>query len=136
MRYCPSDNVIHWDEDFATDLSTDPFTGDMSVGYLFSNAYADAIQTALRSSTSGEQRALFADCLTGAWVASIVPPIPADRENQLVLSAGDLDEAIVTAIATADEQRRHRRERQRVREDRRVPHRRAGRPQRVPRRGA
>jgi hypothetical protein len=36
-------------------------------------------------------------------VAHIVPPIPKDRDNRLELSAGDLDEAIVTAIATADE---------------------------------
>ncbi|MFM2077607.1 MAG: hypothetical protein RJA49_1497, partial [Actinomycetota bacterium] len=84
-------------------LSTDPLTGDMSVGYLLSNAYSDAIQHALHRAAGGEPRALFSDCLTGAWVASIVPPIPDDREDQLKLSAGDLDEAIVTAIASADE---------------------------------
>src|SRR5207342_2484458 len=95
--YCAGDNVIYWDEDFATGLSSDPFTGDMSVGYLFANAYSDAIQTALRSHDLGEPRALLDDCLTGAWVGSIVPPIPESRVNQLVLSAGDLDEAVVTA---------------------------------------
>lgn len=103
VRFCADDNVIHWDQDFASGLSVDPLTGDMSVGYLFSNAYADAVQTAINSQATGEPRALFDDCLTGAWVAHIVPPIPADRENKLELSAGDLDEAIVTAIATADE---------------------------------
>ena len=102
VRYCPDDNVVYWDHDFASSLSLDPLTGDMSVGYLFSNAYGDAVQRALAETASGEARALDADCLTGAWVAYIVPPIPATRPDQLVLSAGDLDEAIVAAIATAD----------------------------------
>ena len=74
----------------------------MSVGYLFSNAFSDAIQTALRSQKTGEPRALFNDCLTGAWVAYIVPPIPETREDTLQLSAGDLDEAVITAIARSD----------------------------------
>lgn len=102
VLYCPADNVIYWDVDYATELSQQQLTGDMSVGYLFSNAYSDAIQTALRSDKAGEPRVLFNDCLTGAWVAFIVPPIPETREDQLVLSAGDLDEAIITAIARSD----------------------------------
>jgi predicted metalloprotease len=81
-------------------MSTDPLTGDMSVGYLFSDAYSDAIQTALRSTRTGEPRALLNDCLTGAWVASTINP---PEDAVLILSAGDLDEAIVTAIARADE---------------------------------
>ena len=42
------------------------------------------------------------DCLTGAWAKDIVPPVPTDRKDQTVLSAGDLDEAIVTAIQHSD----------------------------------
>lgn len=103
VLYCPTDNVIYWDQDYALELSQQQLTGDMSVGYLFSNAYSDAIQTALLSQRTGEPRALFNDCLTGAWVAFIVPPIPEDREDTLILSAGDLDEAIITAIAVSDE---------------------------------
>ncbi len=101
--FCAADNVIYWDEDFALELSQDPLTGDMSVGYLFSNAYSEAIQVALRSQTQGEPRALFNDCLTGAWVAFIIPPIPEERENSLQLSAGDLDEAVIIAIARSDQ---------------------------------
>jgi len=100
--FCPATNVIHWDEDYASGLSLDPLTGDMSVGYLFSNAYSEAIQNALGSRTEGEPRALFNDCLTGAWVGFIVPPIPQARENTLQLSAGDLDEAVIIAIARSD----------------------------------
>ena len=98
--FCPSDNTIYWDQDSMLSLSLDPLTGDMSVGYLFSNAYSDAIQTALNSQRLSEPRALFNDCLTGAWVASIVPPAP--EESPVFLSAGDLDEAIITAIGRSD----------------------------------
>jgi len=100
--FCPDDNVIYWDQDFALELSTQALTGDLSVGYLFSNAYSDAVQTALRSKREAEPRALFNDCLTGAWVAYLIPPIPADRVDTLQLSAGDLDEAIITAIGRSD----------------------------------
>ena len=54
--FCAADNTIYWDEDYALELSQDLITGDMSVGYLLSNAYSDAIQTALRSRRTGEQR--------------------------------------------------------------------------------
>ncbi len=105
--FCPGDNTIYWDQDVMYNLSIDPFTGDMSVGYLFSNAYSEAVQSALASSRTGETRALFDDCLTGAWVAYIVPDatgqLPNDgRTDTLLLSAGDLDEAIVTAIGRSD----------------------------------
>ncbi|MEQ1701390.1 MAG: neutral zinc metallopeptidase [Ilumatobacteraceae bacterium] len=103
VLYCPTDNVIYWDQDYALELSVQATTGDMSVGYLFSNAYSEAIQTALNSGRTGEPRALFNDCLTGAWVRFIVPPIPQDRTNTLELSAGDLDEAVITAVARSDE---------------------------------
>lgn len=98
--YCAADNTIYWDQDYALQLSQDQFTGDLSVGYLFSNAYSDAIQNALHSKTTGEQRALRNDCLTGAWVASAVPPVPDTAVIQL--SAGDLDEAIIMAIVRSD----------------------------------
>ena len=103
VLFCPGDNTIYWDQDVMYELSTDPLTGDMSVGYLFSNAYSEAVQTALGSPRTTEIRALFNDCLTGAWVAYIVPPIDFEtREDTLQLSAGDLDEAVVTAIGRSD----------------------------------
>jgi len=105
--FCAADNTIYWDQDVMLELSLDSLTGDMSVGYLLSNAYSEAVQTALGSPRTGEPRALFNDCLTGAWVAYIVPDstgsIPNDgRTDTLQLSAGDLDEAIVTAIGRSD----------------------------------
>ena len=98
--FCTSDNTIYYDVDYAGQQATR--IGDMSVGYLYSTAYSDAIQNALHSSRTGEKRALMNDCLTGAWARFISPPIPTDRTDKLELSAGDLDEAIVTAIVRAD----------------------------------
>ena len=106
QRACsaPADNTIYWDQDFALELSHDPLTGDMSVGYLFSNAYSDAIQTALRSQPHAASRGRCSTTASPApGSAYIVPPIPEDREISSQLSAGDLDEAIVTAIARSDE---------------------------------
>jgi predicted metalloprotease len=100
VLFCAADNTIYWDQDTMQALSLDPLTGDMSVGYLFSNAYSDAIQTALGNTRTGESRSLFNDCLTGAWVASTVPPVPEDAP--VSLSAGDLDEAIITSIGRSD----------------------------------
>lgn len=102
VLFCPTDNTIYWDQDYALELSLQPLTGDMSVGYLYSNAYSEAIQTALNGQRTGEARALFNDCLTGSWARFIAPPVPEARTNKVELSAGDLDEAIVTAIALSD----------------------------------
>lgn len=99
--WCAGSNAIVVDELFATRLAADPLTGDLSVGYLIAVAYADAVQTAFGSRLSGEPRALAADCFAGAWVASSVPPTPADAVVQL--SAGDLDEAVITVIGRSDQ---------------------------------
>ena len=72
----------------------------MAVGYLFSNAYSDAVQTTLGSTRTGEPRQLFDYCLTGVWTAWT---IPAEADKEIRLSAGDLDEALLVAIERSDE---------------------------------
>jgi predicted metalloprotease len=54
---------------------------------------------------TGKNRILLDDCYTGAWVRDDIPPLPADRDpaESIALSAGDLDEAVVTAIARSDD---------------------------------
>lgn len=99
VEYCPDDNTIHWDLDAAVAILGEPISGDMSIGYLYSTAYSDAVQTALRTTRSGERRALMNDCLTGTWTEAIVPV----ESEPIFLSAGDLDEAVMTAIRVADE---------------------------------
>jgi predicted metalloprotease len=101
--WCASTNQIMLDADFGAELAANPLLGDMSVGYLLAQGFSEAVQSALASDLTGEPRVLFDDCLTGSWVKDIVPPIPTDRVDPLFLSAGDLDEAIVTAIVRSDE---------------------------------
>ncbi len=102
IRYCPASNTIFADQQFAEDSIANALLGDMSVGFLISEGFSESVQGLLGSKLSGEPRALLDDCLTGAWAKDIVPPVPTDRKDQTVLSAGDLDEAIVTAIIHSD----------------------------------
>jgi hypothetical protein len=68
-------------------------------------AYSEAVQDATGSTLSGKPRELLNDCYTGAWVADDIPPLPTDRPpaESISLSAGDLDEAIVTLIDRSDD---------------------------------
>lgn len=102
--FCPSTNQILMDEDFAKALAEpgDLKIGDMAVGYILSQAYSEAVQLALASPLKGVDRALLDDCLTGSWIADIVPAADGSAPGDLSLSAGDLDEAVVTAIVRSD----------------------------------
>ena len=109
--YCAATNEILFDQDYAQQLYSAPLLvdtplGDMSLGYLLAAAYSDAVQVALGSQLQGEPRSLLNNCLTGVWVSDIVPPVPEDRKaltgRTLQLSAGDLDEAIITAMLRSD----------------------------------
>jgi predicted metalloprotease len=100
---CPSTNEILISDDRAFALSEDEITGDMSVGYLLSTGYSDSVLGQLGDSTEGEERRLLQDCLTGAWTADIIEDIDGNVPGRLRLSSGDLDEAIITAIAISDE---------------------------------
>lgn len=102
IAYCPASNTIFADQQYAEESIANPLLGDMSVGYLISEGFSENVQGLLGSQLTGEPRALLDDCLTGVWAKDIVPPIPDTREDQTVLSAGDLDEAIVTAILRGD----------------------------------
>ena len=78
----------------------------MSVGYLIGEAYSEAVQHALRSTLTDKKRVLLNDCFTGAWVADDIPPLSAERQadtTSISLSAGDLDEAIITALKRSDD---------------------------------
>ena len=100
--FCPATGEVFFDESFGHELY-DRF-GDFAVGYMFGMAWSEAVQQALDSPLAGEERALLSDCLTGAWVADI---IPADEQSTVargvIISPGDLDEAIQTALVVGDE---------------------------------
>lgn len=114
--YCASTNTIVYDDAFARDLYQR--LGDLSFSYPIAGAYSDAVQVALQSALTGEPRVLLNDCLVGAWIVDIVPAVDANgnvivdadgniearNPNQtILLSAGDLDEAVGTAVLLGDE---------------------------------
>lgn len=114
--FCASSNTIVYDADFAQRLYAG--IGDLAFAYPIANAYSDAVQTAIGSPLAGEPRVLLSDCLVGAWIVDIVPAFDAagnpqfDSEGrqlarnpnqQILLSAGDLDEAVVTAVVVGDD---------------------------------
>jgi predicted metalloprotease len=106
--FCASDNTIVYDDVFVQDLYAR--FGDLSFSYPIASAYSDAVQVALQSSLQGEPRVLLNDCLVGAWIIDIVPVTNADGTlsprnpaQEILLSAGDLDEAVITAVALGDE---------------------------------
>jgi predicted metalloprotease len=95
--YCPGDNTIYYDDDYARTLYN--HYGDFAVGYILSNAWSDAVQTQLNSNLTGSKRALVNDCLTGAWTKDTIPPEVIDpNDTRLYISPGDLDEAVETAL--------------------------------------
>ena len=100
IEYCTASNTIFVDQAFAEQSIADPLLGDMSVGYLIAHGYSENVQALLGSKLTDAPRQLLDDCLTGAWIRDDLPPQPDDRP--LFLSAGDLDEAIVTAISRGD----------------------------------
>ena len=108
--FCVTTNTIVYDDGFVRDLYGR--LGDLSFGYPIASAYSDAVQVALQSTLAGEPRVLLNDCLVGAWIVDIIPSGEVDAEGRqlannpnqtILLSAGDLDEAITTAVLLGDE---------------------------------
>jgi predicted metalloprotease len=99
--YCPSTQQVFFDEALAIELY-ERF-GDFVVGYLFGGAWSEAAQHALGSPLSGEERLLASDCLTGAWVATLIPDESGQTPRGTWIESGDLDEAIQTALILGDE---------------------------------
>ncbi len=100
--YCAASQQVFFDEPLARDLY-DRF-GDFVVGYMLGGAWSEAAQQALDSPLAGEERNLLDDCLTGSWVADIIPDENgATAREAAVIEPGDLDEAIQTALVIGDE---------------------------------
>ncbi|MEY2958709.1 MAG: hypothetical protein RLZZ01_1277 [Actinomycetota bacterium] len=109
---CPVGRTVHYDEPRLLDLYRE--FGDFSLGYFYGIAWAEFALRAIGSAANGEERALLADCLTGAWVGDITPdrtgatPRQGDRDGDgvddtVTSSPGDLDEAIRMTILVGDE---------------------------------
>ena len=104
---CPSSNTVFLNEPVARNLYEQATFGDFSLGYLIGVAWAEAAQRALGSAIEGEQRELINDCLAGAWVQTVIPvdfqlSQPRAEGRTSIVSPGDLDEAVRTAILIGD----------------------------------
>ncbi len=107
VALCPSTGTVYINEPAALDFYNDPSFGDFSIGYLLGLAWAEAAQATAGSTLTGEERQLANDCLTGAWVQTVIPvggefPQPRAAGRTSLVSPGDLDEAIRTAIVIGD----------------------------------
>jgi predicted metalloprotease len=93
--YCPADNAVTWADALLYRLHQ---TGDMVTGAVLSEMWGRAAQTRSHRPIQGVPAGVQRDCFTGAWVASIA----GDQAGALFrLSPGDLDEVLVTIVATS-----------------------------------
>lgn len=104
---CPSNNIVFLNEPVARNLYKQKTFGDFSLGYLIGVAWAEAAQRSLGSTLEGERRELINDCLAGAWVQTVIPvdfqlSQPRAEGRTSIVSPGDLDEAVRTAILIGD----------------------------------
>lgn len=106
--HCPDENFIAYDRNVIDDAYS---IGDFGVMVLVGKEWATAMQD--RLDLEGEQ--LQADCFTGAWAGSIPLDLTGDnqpdeaarggdavRESAILLSPGDLDEAVMAFIAFSE----------------------------------
>ncbi|MFK7917348.1 MAG: hypothetical protein AB8G14_04670 [Ilumatobacter sp.] len=107
MELCTESNTVFLNEPVARQLYDD--FGDFGPAYLLGLAWAEHAQNTNNSVLSGEPRQLQNDCLSGAWVSTVIPdintgqlPEPRDVGRTAVVSANDLTEAVLTAIVVGD----------------------------------
>ena len=101
--FCPGDGNVRIDLAAARQLYD--VYNDFAVGYVLAAAWAEAAQSYLGSSLSGEARVLANDCLVGAFARSTLPEDfnPNRSKTDTSLSPGDLDEAVTTAVEVGDD---------------------------------
>jgi predicted metalloprotease len=93
--YCPSPEFVAYEQGGANARLHNTI-GDFSVGVLFADRWAEAVQHRLGLNTEGAPAALQRDCLTGVWVEDVVPR--PTRQQAFAISPGDLDEAVRTYL--------------------------------------
>ena len=95
--YCEDENIAVFD---GTDLADDLYRyGDFAVASELANIWGVGAQSQL-GVADHDQADLQADCLTGLWAASTFPHVEDVKpESTIVISGGDLDEAIQGFLA-------------------------------------
>jgi predicted metalloprotease len=103
---CLPDRYIGYDDEGLIPDTYDQ-DGDFAVATLFATQYGLAVESRLDHSAPQGTQILRADCYAGAWAAAILPPEPPER-YQLVLSPGDLDEAVEVLLSSRSASERRR----------------------------
>ncbi len=138
--YCASTSTVYLNEPAAQEIYE--ALGDFSVGYLVGSAWSEAVQQALDTGLEGEERALFSDCLTGAWVKTTIPDANGRASGPPCRGSRGQRVGGRPRRGHPDDHRgvrrieRRRRARRAVREDRCVPPGRRRRPRLLPRRNS
>jgi predicted metalloprotease len=105
--FCVEDNYVAWDEDMLMDVSDG--IGDMGIGVLLAKQWAVSAQVQdgqpidqIKSKDGSLQQS----CFTGAWTRAVLDGdehnLTTDGKPFLLLSPGDLDEAIKAFLAFSD----------------------------------
>jgi predicted metalloprotease len=98
--YCPADNAVSVDLPALQELGTPSgeegglATGDYSAYSVVVSRYAMALQHERGVTLDTAQAALRTACLTGVATAKMAAPVTTPDGNSIVITAGDLDEAV------------------------------------------
>jgi predicted metalloprotease len=96
--YCRAGDYVAYDQDSLRSQVYD--IGDFAVAALIADAWSTAMQDRLAVTQVGTARVTQADCMTGAWARDSLPG-PNQPADKLVLSPGDLDEALIAFLQFA-----------------------------------
>lgn len=97
--YCEEGDFVAWDGENLFPTLYDNI-GDFAIGVVMAHEWATAVQARAGLPTEGLDAELQADCFTGSWAAALVPQ---DNPTGILLSPGDLDEAISGFLAFGDD---------------------------------
>lgn len=100
LYYCVPDRYVGYDDE---ETMPEAYRlGDFAVATLFATQYGLAVQDALDLDAPDELTAVLrGDCMAGAWAGALIPtddPDP-DYPYELLLSPGDLDEAVAVLLS-------------------------------------
>ncbi|MCB2223437.1 MAG: neutral zinc metallopeptidase [Actinobacteria bacterium] len=99
--YCPDGDYVAWDDEGLFPALWQEI-GDLAVGMVLAHEWAAGVQARAGLPSTGLAASLQADCLAGSWTRAMAAGIPITvdgGEQTIVLSAGDLDEAVAGFLA-------------------------------------